>query len=307
MHLIRRSIFLSLILFGSLFFTFCSKPPAAQSPKPLVVATIFNYYDALRAIAGDDADAVILLTPATSPHEYSPTAKDKATVSRAQLLIRNGLGIDDWARTLATDNPKLVQLVIGESIQAIETKEESLTDQPGHEAHDHGVKNPHIWLDPKNQEKIAEQILQALSEIDPAHKESYANRTAKYIADLEELDGQFLAAAKTFKYKEFVGFHSAYDYLAHRYGLKQVAALQEVGSDGMAPAQINRVIAIIKERHVPVVFSETALNSGQAEAVVSATGVKLGILQPLETYDDLNDTYLSLMRKNLEELKKNMQ
>ena len=100
-----RLLTVSLLVLQFAFFTSCGKEPAADTGKPIVVATIFNYYDALRAIAGDDAEAVILLTPATSPHDYSATAKDKTTVSRAKLLVRNGLGLDDWARTLATNNP----------------------------------------------------------------------------------------------------------------------------------------------------------------------------------------------------------
>src|ERR1035437_1445426 len=110
-HLVTFSTCLLVI-----FLAACSKPPAA-SARPLAVATIFNYYDALRTIAGPDADTAILLTPPTTPHEYSATPNDKFLVSRAKLLIRNGLGIDDWAKNLASgsDNPNLKQLVIGES------------------------------------------------------------------------------------------------------------------------------------------------------------------------------------------------
>jgi len=112
--------FLGLLLFS----TSCGRQSIADESKPIVVATIFNYYDALRAIAGDDAQAVILLTPRTSPHGYSATAKDKTTVSHAKLLVRNGLGLDDWAKSLATDNPRLVQLAIGYSILALENEDE---------------------------------------------------------------------------------------------------------------------------------------------------------------------------------------
>jgi len=286
------------------FFTSCGKESVADTGKPIVVATIFNYYDALRAIAGDDAEAVILLTPATSPHGYSATAKDKMTVSRAKLLVRNGLGLDDWAKTLATNNRKLMQLAIGESIR---TLEETVPCQHGGHAHEHTSKNPHVWLDPTNQATIAKQIADALGKIDPANKANYAERATKYIADLEALDAEFQAATKTFKHKEFIGFHSAYDYLAHRYDLKQVAALQEAGSEGMSPAQVQRVIDIIKKHNIPVIFTETAFDARQTQPVVTATGVKIGILQPLETYDAIDNTYLSLMRQNLEELKKYMQ
>jgi zinc transport system substrate-binding protein len=288
-----------------ILFTACSEPPAATAgKKPLAVATIFNYYDALRAIAGPDFQTAILLPPGTSPHDFAATPTDKSTVARATLLIRNGLGLDDWASRLATGNSHLTQLVFGDQLQAIETKEELLAGQKPEEK---SAPNPHVWLDPMNQVKAAEMIRDALIKIDPAHKDAYTTRAAAYIADLQKLDADFQSAAKTFTHHEFVGFHSAYDYLARRYGLKQVAALQELGAQGMSIAQVQDVIKIIRERHVPVLFSETAFDSRQADVVVKATGVKLGTLQPLETYDKPDDTYVSLMRQNLEELKRTMQ
>lgn len=125
--------------------------------------------------------------------------------------------------------------------------------------------------------------------------------------EIRRLDDEYRKATATFKYKEFIGFHSAYDYLARPYGLKQAAALQEIGTGGMSPERVRQVVELIKSHHIPVVFSETAFDAKQAEIVVQQTGVKMGTLQPLETYDNLDDTYVGLMRENLEQLKKAMQ
>jgi len=283
----------------------CTKPASSPNQKPLAVASIFNYYDALRAIGEPDINTAILLPPGTSPHDFLATADQKPAVAHASFLIRNGLGLDDWADRLATGNTHLTQLVIGDKLRSIETKSELLPGQKPDE--DQTLRNPHVWLDPANQIKAAELIRDALIKIDPAHTEAYVQRAAAYINDIQKLDTDFQAAAATFTHHEFIGFHSAYDYLARRYGLKQVAALQELGSQGMSVAQVQEVIKIIRERHIPVLFSETAFDAKQAQVVVNATGVKLGTLQPLETYDNLNDTYISLMRQNLAELKKAMQ
>jgi zinc/manganese transport system substrate-binding protein len=292
----------------------CNSSPN-ESGKPVAVATIFAYYDALRAIAGNDVETAILLPPGTSPHDYHATVEDKKTINRAKLLIRNGIELDDWASSLAKSNKTVSHVVIGNSIKTIETKEEALPGQPkdphaGHDHdhdHAHADGNPHVWLDPTNQIKAAEMIRDALIKLDPAHKNDFETRATAYINDLKKLDEEFKTATATFKHKEFIGFHSAYDYLARRYGLTQAAALQEAGAHNITVEGAQKVIQIIRDKKIPVLFTETAFNAGQAKSVIDATGIKTGILQPLETYDAKEDTYLSLMRKNLEELKRTMQ
>jgi ABC-type Zn uptake system ZnuABC Zn-binding protein ZnuA len=229
-------------------------------------------------------------------------------VGRAKLLVTNGLGLDDWAGRLASGNKDLVKLVIGDKIQAIETPEEALPGQADEHAGDrHGLQNPHVWLDPQNQIKAAELIRDALIQIEPAHRGEFLSRAANYVEEIRKLDADFKAESAKFTHKEFIGFHSAYDYLARRYGLKQVASLQETGAEGLSVAQVQRVIQIIRERKGAVVFPESAFDAMQVQPVVTATGVKVGTLQPLETYDRLEDTYVSLMRQNLAEMKKAME
>jgi zinc transport system substrate-binding protein len=163
--------------------------------------------------------------------------------------------------------------------------------------------NPHIWLDPTVQEAAADKIRAALAQIDPANAAYYQARADEYIGQIKALDQEFRTATAAFPRKEFIGFHSAYDYLAHRYGLNQIAALEEYPEQGITPAQADRVIKLIKEKQIKVIFTETALPSKDADLIVRQTGVRLAVLQPLETYDDPKDTYVSLMRQNLANLK----
>ena len=278
-----------------------------SSGKPSVMVTIFAYYDAARAIAGPDAEVNILLPPGTSPHDFTPSPKDKIIINRANLIVKNGLGLDDWVIKLASDNTSAMVLSIGDGLEAIETHEEVLPGEAPNHEEPMGGRNPHVWLNPMNQIAAADMIREALDKLDPAHRSGYDERAAKYEGEIHRLDEEYKDATATFRYKEFIGFHSAYDYLARRYGLKQAAALQEIGEGGMSPERVRQVVELIKSRHIPVVFSETAFDAKQAQTVVKQTGVKLGTLQPLETYDNLNDTYVELMRENLAQLKKAMQ
>jgi zinc transport system substrate-binding protein len=275
----------------------------AGGGKPVVVATIFSYYDAARAIAGDKADVALILPPNKSPHDYQTTPRDKTTVYGAKLYIKNGMDLDDRFDGLL-EGSKAKVLEIGKVIDPkaiVQTEETSLDDAPKEPAR--AANNPHIWLDPKVQMAAAEKIRDALIDIDPADTATFKTNAGKYLESLNKLDADFAAAAKQFKTRQFIGFHSAYDYLAHRYGLRQIASIEELPGTGMTIAQTAKITALIKEKNIKYIAIETAFSDQGLDKIKQQTGVQTITLQPLETYDNPNDTYEQLMRKNLEALK----
>src|SRR4029079_12008492 len=114
----------------------------------------------------------------------------------------------------------------------VQTEETSLDDAPASQPA-RAANNPHIWLDPKIQIAAAEKIRDALIDIDAADAPTFKANADKYIESLNKLDTDFATATKQFKTREFIGFHSAYDYLAHRYGLRQIASIEELPGTGM--------------------------------------------------------------------------
>lgn len=274
------------------------------SSKPIVVSSIFAYYDAARAIAGDKCDVRLILPPDTSPHDYQPTLADKALATNAKLFIMNGLGIDDRFADLLSDS-KAKKLVIGDVVphdQLLHSDEVSLDNKPAES--DASMGNPHIWLDPLVQMKAAEAIHDALVQIDPAGQSTFDANLKTYLDNLHALDNEFAAAVKTFKSRDFIGFHSAYSYLAHRYGLHQVASIEEIPDAGLSLEQIQKIEQIIKDKNIHYIAVETALGAkNTVEKIKDEAHVQTITLQPLETYDNPNDTYLSLMKQNLAALK----
>ncbi len=274
-HRIVVSLVAAALVVSVLLFPGCGRQRAANG-KPVVASTIFCYYDILRSVGGDKVDAVIFLPPRTSPHDFDPSVQSKEIATRARLIVKNGLGLDDWVNKLAASNPSVIMLNISQAIEfkTLNTPETSL-DEPGATAAsapaDHEetqVGNPHIWLDPRVQMAATEKIRDALIQLDPADKDYFTANAAAYLKGLRALDADFAAAAAKFTQRDFIGFHSAYDYLAHRYGLRQVAAIEEIPEQGITPAQARRVIELIKAKHIKVIFTETALPSKDADLIV---------------------------------------
>jgi zinc transport system substrate-binding protein len=308
----RASLFVRVV--GVMVLVLFATAARTFGDKPTAVTAIFSYYDALRAIGGDDVHSVILLPPGASPHDYEPTVKDRVTASNAQLIIANGLNIDKWITKIAADTPSAItinvsELVMKKGIQPLHTEEVSVTEAKDQkpDAEDDSAGNPHIWLDPRVQAMAAEAIRDALEKIDPAHTEHYKQRAGVYLAQLAALDKDFSAATAQFKRKDFIGFHSAYAYLARRYGLHQVASVEELPGEGPTISQTANIIRLIKAKDIHVIFTENAFPAKAADMIVRETGVTTGVLQPLETYDDVKQTYVGLMRENLEAFKKALQ
>jgi zinc transport system substrate-binding protein len=287
---------------------------APPSGKPVVLCSIFAYYDAARAIGGDQFDVRVLMPVAKSPHEYESTVKDKMTASKAVLYIKNGMALDDRFDKLL-DGSKAQVVTISKAIpkdMLLQTEETSLEDagtQPG-EGHIHGALahggsylNPHIWLDPQVQMKAAEAIRDALIRLDRADQAVFEQNAARYLDELRKLDADFRAETATIKNKDFIGFHSAYDYLAHRYGLRQIASIEELPGSDITVAQTDKLIRLIKEKGIRHIAVESAFSANSAALIERETGAKEIVLQPLETYDSPKDTYVGYMRKNLEALK----
>ena len=306
-----------LFLLGLTLTIFAAACGSNQAPsgKPVVLCSIFAYYDAARAIGADKFDVRVLMPVAKSPHEYETTVGDKITASQAALYVKNGMGLDDRFDKLF-DGSKAQVVTISDAIPKnllLQTEETSLDEGDAHAGagHAHGGEhtpggsylNPHIWLDPEVQMKAAEIIRDAMIRLDPADTAALERNAAQYISELKKLDADFRAQAATFKTRDFIGFHSAYDYMAHRYGLRQIAAIEELPGSDITVAQTDKLIRLIKDKGIKYIAVESAFSANSAKLIERETGAREIILQPLETYDDARDTYVGYMRKNLETLK----
>jgi ABC-type Zn uptake system ZnuABC Zn-binding protein ZnuA len=267
----------------------------ADDGKPKVIATIFPYYDIVRAVGGDKIHAEMLLDPNAEVHDYQASPADRDRIDAAKLVVKNGLGLDDWTVLKGT---KANVLVIGDGVGTAMGN--------GNAAPAAGIVNPHVWLDPVKQMKATELVRDALIKMDPANKATYDANAEKYLADLKKLDADFAAATKSFGKKSFIGFHEAYAYLAARYGLDQAASLEEADKSGLTPAQVDHVIALIKSGKATVLFSEDQASKEKVDKIVQQTGAVTGVLLPLETCSDRSQTYVGLMRQNLEVLQATM-
>jgi zinc/manganese transport system substrate-binding protein len=217
--------------------TGCGGP--ASHGRVDVLAAENVYGDIAEQIGAADVRVTSILTdPSADPHLYTPRPSTILTVSRARIVMRNGLGYDAFIDKLLHAAPSRGRRVIVAG-----------TDQA----------NPHVWYDPAVVRRVALGLRDALEAVDPAHRGSYAERTRRFIAQ-----GVVpVAAAERALRAEDGGAPVAYTepvpgYMLERAGLRNLApasftrAIQD-GSEA-SPGAVASMLALVRERRVRVLL-----------------------------------------------------
>lgn len=260
----------------------------AATPRPLVVASFYPLYDFARQIAGDRAEVVSLVPTGVEPHDWEPSPRDVARVEKAAVFVYNGAGFDPGAERLAK-NAAAGRVVVVEATAGIALV---AADPPGHEKEHRrhtdrpekteAPRDPHVWLDPTLARAQVETIRAGLAKADPANARHYAAQAAAYAARLTSLHETFVAGLAECRRREIVVSHAAFTYLARRYGLLQVPLMGLAPEAEPSPAELARVVRLVRLLQVKAVFFETLVSPRLAETLAAEVGARTLVLNPLE-------------------------
>ncbi|GAB2564644.1 metal ABC transporter substrate-binding protein [Leucobacter ruminantium] len=157
-------------------------------------------------------------------------------------------------------------------------------DEHGEEAHDHGDHdhgdvNPHIWTSPRNAEGMVEEIAKGLAKADPADAEDYAQRAEEYVQKLGDLDAWITAQFERVPAEErvLVSGHDSLRYYLHDYGIEFAGSILPSFEDNAEPsaAEIDALVASIRERGVKAVFVESSMSPKLAQTIAKEAGVQV--------------------------------
>jgi zinc transport system substrate-binding protein len=286
----------------------CGGKSTGQGGGIKAAADILPLGDFCRQVGGDRVQVEVMVPPGASPHTYELTTGQMKYLSEADILVTNGLGLTPWFEEIAgkVDNPRLKMVVAGEAVPPWElipagSHEERQETENGHA--EQGPYDPHVWLDPNLAIYVVEAIRDAFINADPQGKSYYSLNAESYIKELRELDSWIQDKASSFGNRKFVSFHSSWTYFARRYGLEQVAVIEELPGKEPSAGEMATLVEVMKKMGVGVIFAEPQFNAQAAEAVAEEVGsaVKVVILDPLgDPGDPSRDTYLENMRHNVE-------
>lgn len=276
------------LIFFAMIIAGCGRPAINTHGKMLVAASIAPLADFARQVGGDRVDVNLLVPPGTNPHTYQIQPDQMAMLSKAQVLILNGIGLEFWASNVidASNNKKLVIVDTSRGLKLFD-----------HSEGDNGGGNPHVWVDPIDAIHQVEKIRDGFIKADPAHASEYRNNAAKYINKLRELDVDIRLAVATFKSKSFISFHPTWVYFAHRYGLVEAATVEASPGKEPSPNDIKNAVDIAKRLKAKAIFTEPQMSPKAAEVVAEEVGAIVVFLDAYGKPPSYN--YIETMRDNL--------
>jgi len=294
-----RRLFLALLL--------AALAPLAQAEPVLRVLTTFSILkDFTEQIGGDRVAVTALVGLDQDAHAFDPRASDIRQLSRADLIVTNGLGFDPWiARMIASARYKGPVVVASHDVTPLESEHENDTEGE-HAGHDHGAADPHAWLDVRNAMAYVRTIAAALVAADPAGADSYRANKAAYLARLEALDGRLRTTFDALppQRRIVVTPHDAFGYFAHAYGLRFLAPAGLSNEAAPSAKTVAALIAQLRELKVDRFYIETLSDDRLVERIGRETGARIGgtLYADALSSRDGADTYLGLMEHDLRTL-----
>lgn len=283
-----------------------------------IVCTVFPYYDWVRNIVKgtENTEIVLLLNTGTDLHSYQPTAEDIVTISSADIFIYTGGTSDAWVNdvlsTSRNEKTKAMNLceILGED--NLYCVEEAGEEGHRHEEDGHNhTHDEHIWLSLNNAVTLTEAIAAAIIEKDPENKDLYEQNCLAYVNELKALDGLYKTAVDSAK-KDTVVFADRFPfiYLIKDYKLSYFAAFSGCSAESEASFEtVTRLAGKINELGLSYILITETSDGSVADTVKNSTSSKnqeILIMNAIQsvTKNDLDKTYIEIMKDNLEVLKK---
>ncbi|EGV51034.1 metal ABC transporter solute-binding protein, Zn/Mn family [endosymbiont of Riftia pachyptila] len=258
--------------------------PAAQPIRVFVSALPQKHL--VEQVGGDLVQVSAMVRPGYNPASYTPTPRQVAALTQADLFIRCGLPFEAaWMERIRATNPgmRLVDARDGLPLRKIEAHSHQHGDAS--EAAAHEALDPHIWTSPRLAKQMAAQIQVELSRLAPQHQAKFEHNYQRFAQQLEQLDREIKQQLSGLRSRRFMVFHPAWGYFADAYGLTQIAIEQE-GKEPGARA-LTALIEQARAKQVRVIFVQPQFNRKTAQRLAAAIGGRVEPIDPLaENYID---------------------
>ena len=260
------------------------------------MATTTVFADLVHEVGGDRVSVRSLVPAGGEPHTFDPRPSDVTAFVDADLVVMNGLGLDDWVVDLMNEASSEAPVVrLAEDLPGadyITDTEESGT-------------NPHLWLNVAYAIAYVDRIAASLAEVDPDGAEGYAQRAAGFVAELEDLDmfARDQLAAIPAERRRVVSFHDAFPYFAAAYGLEIVGTVVQAPGQDPSAGQVAALIDAIRESGAQAILSEDQFPSDLVDQIAAETGVAVvADLYSDSLGDAPGDSFVGMVRWDVERI-----
>ncbi len=295
------------VFFSFLLLAWCQSAPQEGTQKLSVVTTFSPLYSHTVNITKDAATVHNLVPAGTSVHDRQVTPSSAKIMEEADVIITNGLWLEEFLDGRLGDLQAKGVLIIdtSEGIALLEWDPHHHHGEEegdhGHEEESHGhdeeeqhneynddeemtYKDPHIWLDVSNAIHQTNLIRNALAQADKDNAELYYDNANEYIKKLETLENDIIEKIALVENKQsFILFHDAFNYYLHAYGLEDQKAgvVQDIAGVNPSPQSLAALVETIREGDASIVFTEPQFSPQIVKTIQNETDVFIGQIDPI--------------------------
>ena len=299
---IRATVAVAILAFAFVGAACSPGGPSSSDPGSgtvRVVATTTVLADMVRRVGGSRVTVDSLVPAGGEVHTFDPTPSDLTRVADAELIVMNGLGLDDWLGRVAADSSTHATILrVGEGLDGVDY----LGGDPDHP--DEAV-NPHLWLNVRYAMRYVERIAAALDAADPEHAADHAAGAQAYLAVLAELDAWVVAEISAIPEadRRIVSLHEAFPYFAAAYDLEIVGTVLNAPGQDPSAGEIAALVEAIRASGARAIFSEVQFSPQLVAAIAAETGTTV----EADLYNDSLgdppvDSYEGLIRWDVERI-----
>ena len=258
-----KNFILIVLMMQIIFLSGCEQGRTEKNEKIKITVSIPTYKNISEKIGGNKVEAICLLRPGINPEEFDPAPDILKTASQSDLYIRVGKFFDFENIWLNKITALKKNLKIFDSSEGIIEK-------------DH---NHHVWNGTAEVKKIAGNICEKLSELDPRNADFYSANYKKYLAEIDSVDLYVRERLSTLKVKTILTYHPAWSYYAAGYGLNQIS----IEDHGKMPKtkDLTKLVNSARDLGIKAIYIQPQFDNNTAKIIAGEIGARLVEINPL--------------------------
>jgi ABC-type Zn uptake system ZnuABC Zn-binding protein ZnuA len=268
-----RPVLASLLVVAAMLLPSAAPSPAHAQPRLRVVTTVAPITNIALNVGGSRIDLEGIVPGGVDSHTFEPSPSDIRKIAAADLVVVNGLALEESMIDLARSNLKQGARLLELGENTI-TREQWVFDFSFPE--ENGDPNPHVWMNPLYAARYAELIRDALIDLDAANAEYYSANTVRFQGKIGDLDRAIAATVQTIPpdNRRLLTYHDSFAYFAPRYGFQVIGAIQPSDFAEPSPREVAELIDQIRAERVPAIFGSEVFPSPVLEQIGRETGVR---------------------------------
>lgn len=281
----RVLILVGMVLLAGVLVAGCSRASqenatnskAVPAAPVNVFVSILPQADFVQKIGGEKVRVAVMIPPGANPASYEPSPAQLKDLAHADLYLQVGnLPFEEaWMERIKSTNSNMLVVDTSQSITIVDD-------------------NPHTWLSPRLVKIQAQNIYEALVEVDPQNRSQYQEGYRSFVQQLDGLDEEIASTLAGVKGKTFIVFHPAWGYLASDYGLKELAIEHEGKEPGAR--ELSAIVAQAHAAGIKNIFASPQHSTHSADALARELGGKVMLIDPLPR------DYIKTMQENAQVL-----